>query len=535
MDKPRQHMASLPTMTEKPPPELARDAFRILATRRLAPTPENFAAIYHEITGSKPGIVPQKAFAAVFGGMEGMDRQVLQLMNQTLLDCDWGRFFESLRRALTQASTMPALSMPLVPAVHLAPKEAQPPSAIPVPLDEGPAPVHHLREQLARTIEFCLPALGEDDPRVQQEAEQLILAFRSPVENVVSVGAKLSAFNHRLSFAAEDQNQIRQSLLAMLRLVFENIGELSLDDRWLHGQIEALMLASEPPLNLRRLDDLQRRLKDVITKQSELKTRTMAAQEVMKQLLSSFLDRLSSMTDLSNEHHRKMEACARKIESATAIADIAPAMQEALATTRWLSLQAEQNRDELSAMKRKADDAAAETEQLRKALDQAAASARHDTLTGALNRKGLEEALQGELARAARHSSTLAIGFLDIDNFKAINDVHGHVTGDEALTHLTRVARDCMRPQDTLARYGGEEFVILMPDTSLEGAIQAMIRVQRELTRRFFMAGNSRLLITFSAGVTELGAGEAPVAAIQRADQAMYQAKRAGKNKVVGV
>jgi diguanylate cyclase len=91
-----------------------------------------------------------------------------------------------------------------------------------------------------------------------------------------------------------------------------------------------------------------------------------------------------------------------------------------------------------------------------------------------------------------------------------------------------------MRPQDTLARYGGEEFVILLPDTALEKGIEAMTRLQRELTRKFFLAGNEKILITFSAGVAQLEDKEAGADAIKRADHAMYLAKRAGKNRVLG-
>jgi diguanylate cyclase len=91
-----------------------------------------------------------------------------------------------------------------------------------------------------------------------------------------------------------------------------------------------------------------------------------------------------------------------------------------------------------------------------------------------------------------------------------------------------------MRPQDSLARYGGEEFVLLLPDTTLDHGIEAMTRLQRELTKRFFMAGSEKILITFSAGVAQLGEEESGSEAIRRADQAMYLAKRAGKNRVLG-
>jgi diguanylate cyclase len=122
---------------------------------------------------------------------------------------------------------------------------------------------------------------------------------------------------------------------------------------------------------------------------------------------------------------------------------------------------------------------------------------------------------------------------LDIDNFKKLNDRLGHKTGDEALIHLVKVVRDSLRPMDTLARYGGEEFVILIPDTPLEEAINAMTRLQRELTKNFFLAYNEKILITFSAGVAQFSQDETGADAIKRADQAMYLAKRAGKNRVL--
>jgi diguanylate cyclase len=96
------------------------------------------------------------------------------------------------------------------------------------------------------------------------------------------------------------------------------------------------------------------------------------------------------------------------------------------------------------------------------------------------------------------------------------------------------VTRESLRPQDTLARYGGEEFVVLLPDTTLDPGIEAMTRLQRELTKRIFLEGEAKILITFSAGVAELAADETGMEAVKRADQAMFLAKRAGKNRVLG-
>jgi diguanylate cyclase len=141
--------------------------------------------------------------------------------------------------------------------------------------------------------------------------------------------------------------------------------------------------------------------------------------------------------------------------------------------------------------------------------------------------------MERELARARRMGAPLCLALLDIDNFKTINDRLGHTAGDAALVHLTQVTREVMRPQDLLARYGGEEFVLILPDTTVANGVAAMTRLQRELTTRFFLQGTEKLLITFSAGVAQLGDGETSADAISRADKSMYLAKRSGKNRVM--
>jgi diguanylate cyclase len=323
-------------------------------------------------------------------------------------------------------------------------------------------------------------------------------------------------------------------LLKLLHLIIENIGELSTDDSWLKGQVDALMAAATPPLTLRRLDDVERRLKDVIFKQTEAKGRAIAAQEEMRQMLATFIERLSQMTESTSVYHVKLEENARLIEQAKTIAEIAPVLKEVVGATRNMAHDSLSARDELRGMREKALDTEAELVKLHQELDRVSAQARHDPLTGALNRQGLDEALNREVSNVRRKELPLCMAMLDIDNFKKLNDQLGHATGDAALTHLADVARAVMRPQDTLSRYGGEEFVILLPDTPLDKGIEAITRLQRELSKHFFLAGTEKVLITFSAGVAQLGASEAGHDAIRRADQAMYLAKRAGKNRVLG-
>jgi diguanylate cyclase len=285
---------------------------------------------------------------------------------------------------------------------------------------------------------------------------------------------------------------------------------------------------------LRSLDDVEQRIKDVIFKQTESKDRAEQAQEEMRQMLTTFVERLASMSESTSIFHSQMEENARLIEQAKSIVEISPVLKNVVSATRVMAHDSQFARDELQGMKKKVEATEIELAKLHQELDRVSAQARHDPLTGALNRQGLDEAVNREISNVKRKDTPLCVALLDIDDFKKLNDALGHATGDEALTHLSVVAREVMRPQDTLARYGGEEFVILLPDTLLEKGIEAMTRLQRELTKRFFLAGAEKVLITFSAGVAQLAAGESGLDAIRRADQAMYLAKRAGKNRVFG-
>lgn len=154
-----------------------------------------------------------------------------------------------------------------------------------------------------------------------------------------------------------------------------------------------------------------------------------------------------------------------------------------------------------------------------------------DHLTGALNRRGLEDAYQRESARADRTGKSLALALIDLDNFKLLNDRAGHVAGDRALTHVASILRATLRPQDVIARYGGEEFVILLSETSLADGLSAITRAREALAAAPLDLPRSTLAVTFSAGVAACHGEEALDGLLARADHALYGAKRAGKNQ----
>jgi len=169
--------------------------------------------------------------------------------------------------------------------------------------------------------------------------------------------------------------------------------------------------------------------------------------------------------------------------------------------------------------------------ELEKALAEANAAAFTDPLTGALNRRGFEHAYQRELSRARRNGNGLALVHIDLDDFKAMNDDYGHQAGDRALIHLVDSLHKSMRPTDILCRFGGEEFILILVDTTLVNAVNAVSRFLQEFSATPITGTGKRM--TFSAGVVAHAADEALDQVIGRADAATYTAKLAGKNRVV--
>jgi diguanylate cyclase len=392
-----------------------------------------------------------------------------------------------------------------------------------------------LRDLLAKLLEEPLHDMLHDTPELADHALHLAKAVRSARQErqLNDVMGQLKQFSYRVNYAAEDQAELKNELIGILQLLIQNIGEIVVDEQWLHGQISTVSELLAKPLDLRTLDSVERQLKDVIYKQSALKRNLMEANDRLKQMLATFVDRLGDFSSTTSDYHDKIEGCATRISQARNITEVSSVLEEVMRETRNMQINTARSHDDMSDMRRRVQLAEFEVERLMSELSQASEMVRVDPLTGALNRKGMEEAMQREVARTRRHEAPLSIALLDVDNFKQINDKLGHRTGDLALQHLSTVARETIRPQDTLVRYGGEEFIILLPDTSMEDAVKAMERVQRELTRRYFLSDNNKLLITFSAGVSVLGNTEEPADAIRRADQAMYLAKRAGKNRVM--
>ncbi|MDD5034659.1 MAG: diguanylate cyclase [Methylococcaceae bacterium] len=161
--------------------------------------------------------------------------------------------------------------------------------------------------------------------------------------------------------------------------------------------------------------------------------------------------------------------------------------------------------------------------------------ARTDVLTGCANRRYFLELAGHELARSRRYTKELSVLMLDLDHFKAVNDLHGHQVGDLALQKLAQVCRAILRGEDAIGRLGGEEFAILLPETGGEKAIEVAERLRKEIAAaQVALDGKPPLRFTTSIGVATVAPADSGIdTVLGRADQALYEAKRSGRNRVI--
>ena len=182
----------------------------------------------------------------------------------------------------------------------------------------------------------------------------------------------------------------------------------------------------------------------------------------------------------------------------------------------------EQLRNINRAMKNKVDELYSMTSSLEE-------KANKDNLTGIANRDGFEESFSLEIKRARENNLPLSLMLFDIDHFKSVNDTYGHQAGDNILIEMASIVSSNIKSNDMFARWGGEEFILLMPNTTLEGAFSLSEKLRRMIEAHHFSYTDS---ITASFGVAEFQADDNKTSLFQKADDALYAAKKNGRNRV---
>ena len=394
----------------------------------------------------------------------------------------------------------------------------------------------HWRNMLMRMINLIVIPQLAAWPEMAQKAEGMLEDIRlAYAENdVLKQAENLKSILFTLEMHGDTQQRTQEGLLQLLRLLMNSMNELIMEDKWLHGQATIVQEMLHRPLSLDMLYDAESSLKELIFKQGQLKPRLLGARDSVKKMAELFVVRLADLADSTSEYQEKIDGYKQKITETEDIVELNTLIDRMLEDTRSISFNIRQSREVLVETQQRVAESERLVQELTAKLEHVNEVAHEDFLTGTLNRRGMEQALDREFDRANRHGTSLSLAMMDIDHFKRLNDQLGHATGDKALVHLAKVIKESLRSTDVLARYGGEEFIIILPGTAENEAVDIMKRAQRDLTRNFFMLNNERVLITFSAGVAQREQDESAEMLIPRADKALYRAKQAGRNLVIG-
>ena len=571
------------------PAQLAKAALRRLAADKLEPTPDNFAKAYAQESG-EPAASDAASLAKLIGRIaRGLERggknwtaarkkdslsrvldgsksdvkkltqRLTQLVGGWEADAPEGAAEAALSAG--QDTPAPPLAAPIAaestPREALEPLSLAPPSIAPpagdLPAagkpasgfaDRSAAMKARVGDQSADPLAAwgrIVGSLGATSrlalPPADASTQVLAQAMESAVARVQGEGATadsadaVAALCSQANLVLQHRHHLVDQLSDLCRDLAASLTDLAEDQSWARGQSVAIQARLEEGLNARSVRSVGELLRGTRERQSKLRTEREKARDALKGLIQRMLAELGELGSQTGRFHDSMGRYANTIESADSLESLAGVVREMVEESRAVSTLVAQTQARLQEEHSRAGELTAKVNSLESELRRLSDEVSTDPLTQVANRRGLMQAFDAECARMARSGGTLSLGLLDIDNFKRLNDELGHTVGDVALKSLAAVVSQTLRPTDRVARYGGEEFVVLLPDTADEEAQQILTRLQRSLSGGLFLHENRQILVTFSAGVTAWRSGEPIEDALERADQALYEAKRTGKNR----
>jgi len=423
------------------------------------------------------------------------------------------------------------------PADLLATRPAQldvPAATAPAPLDAAGVDLVPWRRMSASFSDTIAVALAEQEGAARDMLGELeALNAQVQAAGVDSrLAASAEAFGQRAQQVIAHRHRLFKQLGALCEELTASLAELAEDDSWVQGQCQAMRAKIEEGLTGRGVRAVGDLLRDTRERQGRLREERERARDSLKGLINRMLSELDELGSQTGNFHDSVGRYADVIEKADSLESLAGVVREMVEESRSVQSLVQQTQARLKDEHDKARELTQRVGELEDEMRRLSEEVSTDQLTQIANRRGLLQAFEAERSRLERSAgSHLAIGLLDIDNFKRLNDELGHSAGDEALKSLAALVSSTLRPTDRVARYGGEEFVVLLPDTAVDEGQQILTRLQRSLTGGLFMHESKQVFVTFSAGVTAYRESEAIEQALERADQALYEAKRTGKNR----
>ena len=513
------------------PSFIARETLKQLAILKMPPTPDNYYKVYEQIAGSRSNQMSPPTVKILTELTKDFPRHKPDLLNltnnleQAINNKNWSKY-KSILTAFVVSDVDP-----------VAKSERLDHQQINVNNDQDQAAnnfAQQLLELLAQILEHIASFQIEDGVLIEEARTlaQKVRKIRDKSEMTLFING-FQEFCAKFEVHGEDGVKLQQGLLRLLNLLMDSTGELLSEDQWIKKQISSLKRTMSKPLNLEIITKAEDQLEKIIQRQKVINNSLDEARITLKKMMSSLISNLDDLSGTTGEYQNKLDSFSKRINQTNEIEELNKLTVEIMQETELAQGKIISSQKELQAARTEASMAQDQISQLEIKLVEMDSIANEDHLTGVLNRRGLDGAFEREISRASRSKEPFCFVLLDIDNFKQLNDTHGHHVGDLALIYLTEAIKESTRAEDILSRFGGEEFAILLPSIEINKGLEITKRILRNLTKKFFLHKNERILITFSAGIAQSNPEESKESIIQRADDALYKAKKNGKNQII--
>ena len=547
MEITRPSSSARPAAAEPQAAQIAKLAFRRLAVERLEPTPENYERAYRQECGdtSNPGEALATLIERIVRGMERGGRNWTAARRKEGIQrvlagsrSDSKRLQQRLAQLINSwegDTPGPETTGTLEAAPAMAANEAA--EAVPAAL-AGPATVAapsdadwtRVARSLASALQQALPQ--QDEANRELGAELASLGERLAAEGASpSLADEMHSACQRAERVLQHRHHLFEQLGKLCHELTSSLTDLAENDSWVKGQCDAMRIKIEEGLTARGVRSVSDMLHHARVRHAEVKVDREKARDALKGLIHQMLAELGELGSKTGDFHKSVGRYAEVIEEADSLESLTGVVREMVSESRAVQTLVQQTQARLQEEHSKATGLSERVVKLEDEMRRLSDEVSTDQLTQIANRRGLMQAFELELAKLKRNGGDLSIGLLDIDNFKRLNDELGHSAGDEALKSLAAIVSKALRPSDRVARYGGEEFVVLLPETPVGDGEQILTRLQRSLTGGLFMHKEKQVFVTFSAGVTGYRLEERIEDSLERADQALYEAKRTGKNR----